>query len=464
VGVHNAADERQATLYKELLKAAETVVQQNWDVQFVLYPKDEGLRRTQMKAKKLIQFRKGGKIFELREGEPPRMAVTGFAITDPVIFNLNTINDPKIFSYGDAIALWIHELGHKVKDKLPDVTQQEIDEAAARVKGWFQSLSHIYKFGEREILVINPVPAYLEGQLGIEPYLIWPNRISPTFAAIVPGGLEDLTPKLEAALDKKLIDRYGPYYANSYEIGNLYHEIRRKILQVLPIKSSGDELNLRLELRTTRYQKNEKLYVITASGPNHFTSANIKLSHDLKKLEVERYINEPPPPPLVDDARAEVWDVAPTPEGGIQGRIKIESDNIKHYHATGYPTAYIELLTLINGEPKRLEAKVTWSMRESQGLGLMPAETYQKTALAVGHFQVERGQFEGEKSEVGRILYDYGIGDDLHTDDGDLEILGVISRFFKLGSYSAEEQRRVQLKEVRTLRVPKYCEKILNPN
>lgn len=87
-----------------------------------------------------FEYRDGNDpIFALKTTEPYRTAVTSTKIDAKIVFNLSKISNPEKFGYSDAVALLIHELGHKVD-------RQYIDR-----NNFIDSLTEIYRYPPRKL-------------------------------------------------------------------------------------------------------------------------------------------------------------------------------------------------------------------------------------------------------------------------------------------------------------------------
>lgn len=392
------------------------------------YYRREGSPFTHAKLKdhKLIQFRPGGhRDFNLHDGEPPRMAVTGNEPGDPVIFNLGRISDPRQFTYGDAIALWIHELGHKIKSKVPDLTQQEIDSWGAMIAKWYGKQGQLYETGGLTFFVLNPVPYTNEGTTFFEPFGGFPNRITSVFAAVEGDKLTDLSGLLEDALDSD--PRRHPRY----------YETRRQLLNVSAAKSTGKEIELAFELRTSRHPVNLNQYLMSEIGINYHRSARVRFTRDWKSAALLSYVHEPLPRPLIMDAAAEIGALGvSTDKQRITGRIRIHLQNQTHFHAASYPTSHLTVLGLLDGEPVRLEADLRYVM--TREIGFMPGEAYKKPFTKEASLSIDISHLSGKR----------------------LELTAIIDRFFTLGegwTPPEEELKRVRLQDVIELELPQNC-------
>lgn len=374
-------------------------------------------------------FRQGNDpIFVLNPAEAPRRAVTRNGMNEPVYFNLDRISDFNTFTYADALALWIHELGHKVKIAYPHLklTQDEIDQAGSALGKYFAALMRVHEAGGFKILTLLPIPQAEEGSLYRGP--VRRLRYPTTFAVLHNGHWLDFSVEFEKQLDALK----SPHVK--------YMETVRRVLNVLKLKESGEDIELRLELRTARHVDMVPDGVpvpITQMGPNHFRSVRLKVPRDFSKLEFSRYIDEPYPNELIHDGQIDLGAIRiSTDRKTLFGDYKLILQNQTHFHAAGYPSSYAKLLALLDGEPVQLEVRVAWRMRD------YPPDAFKKETVKFGTFSLDISELQGKE----------------------LEIIGVIERFFTHGRYTSpnEEFKRLRLSEPVFVELPD-CAGVLQP-
>ncbi|MGZ6479842.1 MAG: hypothetical protein ACXWQE_11095, partial [Bdellovibrionales bacterium] len=365
-------------------------------------------------SKDLVQFKPGGDpIFNLKPDEPARTAVTGSDLADPVTFNLGLISNPEQFTYGDALALWTHEIGHKVKIAMPSLTQQEIDELGAQVGRIYGRAAKIHEWDAWKFLTIAPVPVIREGQM-MWPFSALPMRVPSTFAVVQDGKFIDLSREFDRALDSAIRPGYN------------YIEKERRILNFQKLKDTTAGAQFLIELRTVRTPKNMNAYLSSDMGNNYFRVGVVEISKDLNSIQVLSYQEQPAPTELITDADAELLSPGiSTDKTKVTGVVRFYMKNETHFHALSYPTASFVLLGLLDGRPIRIESDA--AIRVTKEVGSMPNEIHKKPTMTEGRFSFELNGLEGEV----------------------LELTGIESRFFTLGqvTYPEDERKRIRVRE-----------------
>ncbi len=378
-----------------------------------------------------IEFKQGGDDLFNLPGRPPRMAVTGTSLGSKVIFNLGLISDPGRFGLNDALGLWVHELGHKLK--AGRFSQEEIDQAAAFVADHFINQMQIVEISDLKFLVINPVPYKLEGMSSTTAFPEMHKTVNPILALLKDEHITDLGDELG-----KQLDTFAPPSSNRFES-------RRAVTELVLLKDTQDEIDLMLELRTSRQIKDPfRSFSMDDFGTNFIRSARLRLKKDLKagRLEVIQYVDAPLWRPRIRDAEAEF--VGPSislDRRFLQFTLNLLLKNQTHFHAAGYPDSRFTVHALLDGEPIRLKAKVHYT--ETGRIGAAPDEIHQQETFKRGRVTIDLFDVKGSE----------------------LELIGMQDRFFTLGQglegSSEHEQKRVPLRS--PLSVTLNCESSLAP-
>ncbi len=352
----------------------------------------------------IVQFLKGDSpLFHLKNHAEIRDAVTGDEIDSAIVFNSTRLSDPAKFSYADALRLWIHELGHKVRAKWPDVKTSEIDQLAVSLSRHFggQSLfSEPNQKGERVFVINGPPQDYPLGRLQTS---LFKYHLSQKPLAIYlesKGGLINLGDTLEV----KMNESKRPH-VNHFEIERAVYSVQWKT-----------EDTLEFSMNIQREPENYLRYLQTDLGGPHRRRVLVKL-HRGSAEPVELLSADPMAPVLqrATDASAKILSLEVNSNRRISGEIEITTHTEKFFHAPGYPTSEAELLVWAHGRSFRIDVEMT-AMDDSLGWHGMPAEVYKKTL-------VKRARLEGElPSEI----------------DSDFDVEGLISRFLVLGQNYVE--------------------------
>lgn len=359
--------------------------------------------------KDIVQFREGGdKIFNLQEGEPARTAVTGTDEDSQIIFNLGLISNPEQFNFGEALALWTHEIGHKVRMKFPELTQKDIDELADRIGTVYGRAARIYEADKRKIFVLSPTSLLSNGK-SCYPFMMH-GVIPMSFGVIENGVFRDLSEQFNHALNSAV----PPYKA--------YLEHERWIYNLQPLPDG----KILIELGTVRLPTDLTKYSSEQIGGTFSKLGVLDLGHEFTSVTVERYIDQVTPRPFITDADAEVEALTLSDDQNqVTGLIRFHMKNETHFHAMSYPSLRFQLLGLLDGRPVRFEAQAL--LRMTKDVSAMPAEIYKRPTLVEGRLSFSTRDLQGNH----------------------LEITGVESRFFRLGGYDFREEKRIRLREVR---------------
>lgn len=346
---------------------------------------------------KYVLFRDGGDpIFDLKPGEPARMAVTDLPLDVPVYFNRGLLTEN--FTYTDAVTLWLHEFGHKIKTRFPKLTQDEIDMESKNLGRRYGSLGTFHTIDGQKVLIINPCG--IEGS--------WMGGGSFTIAAVKGGTAADVSGRLHAALDKA-----QPSYLR-------YTESQRRVMDLYEAEPGV----WGFALRTGRLVKRQDLTHFESDiGGGHFMRALIAWP----SLEVKAYQPEDRPPPIIHDGIIHlVPESVQITQDTIAGRLEFELENQESFHAANFPWDTTEMIALVDGMPRRLEIRLRYGMdnRKEDITWWMPGEAYQKKQTYGAYFSIEAPQLAGHK----------------------VVLQSLISKFFRYGDYDPAQDQMFQIR------------------
>lgn len=282
----------------------------------------------------IVQFADGGDpIFDLKPGQPARMAVTGDSQTSPIYFNRGLTSDPNQFTYGNAITLWLHEFGHKIKIWYPDVTQDTIDLLADNIGNHFGKLAQIRNLpgltGEVKLLTIDP----LDGDMY--------ERKNGTITELRDGLVYDRSAEFDAALDKMVADKN-------------YKESRR-ILDIYAVEPG----KFSFSFNNNRWPIKSEGAAGTDIGLGYFHSALI----EWPSLNILSYQQTDGPQVVLRDGNIR-FDLDTVKRDGekLTGRIWFHLENRETYHMVEAKQINTDMIAMIDGVPRRVRVNVKFDL------------------------------------------------------------------------------------------------------
>lgn len=379
-----------AGLFRRLRKAALAVRELALDPNPAVHEDDLVTYGLPWREPGLVRFLpESSGAFRLPHETHIRDAVTGDAEDSEILFNRDRIAG---LAFGDALRLWVHEVGHKVRAADPSVTQEAVDEAAAEIARLFAGQSYWSERGPAgsRLLVTNGVPytSPVTFQQGFG-YL---NSRHPSYLVLeAEGRFYDVSAGFDAELDE-----FRTPYTTHWETVRWIRNVRWL---------AADEAVLDME--TFRFPKNLSRYLQTDLGGPFRKLAHVRFSGG--KIEVLTYKEAWPLPQVADDASVSFRDLK-VEDGKITGYLDLHVRTERFHHAASYPDHEAYLLVYANGQSLRVPVNVR--AIDYRVWGRLPGEIHKQELTKPGRMEA---------------AWPEGAGDEL-------EITGVIDRFFVLGS------------------------------
>lgn len=208
-------------------KGVEKISNDKFDSYFYVITKNRPVTVQTPKGTRVkLQFSENQELFKLNKDEPIRTAVTEENMTSDIFVNLKKINNPNVkVSLGEASALIVHELGHKLgKEKI----QTAVDSLAVKVKQYLDSQISVTDIPNGRVLTLifknAPFDHWMEGiTFGYYQGVNVPFKFIPLIAYDMEGsyvlletnsGVQDLTDDLfKSEAIKKLVSyKSDPHY------------------------------------------------------------------------------------------------------------------------------------------------------------------------------------------------------------------------------------------------------------
>lgn len=362
--------------------------------------------------------------FKIPGSPTNRVAVTGDAMDSEILFNLDKISDRTQFSYEDALALWVHEIGHKYKAKR-NLTADERINVQAKIDNLASALAKNYS--RHAVVESGPLLAF-NGSI----YGHWERRSS-----LIVGYYESRLPNrlfyaqgndlidLSHVLNREL-DRFGPR-VNSFQT-------MRRIREIQIWKTEGDVIYARI-----RYFVNTRPLDPYKVHSNTDTSSHLPFYADVivrdGSIKVWRCHPDEPDLKRAEDAELELPYFEVKEDGTFRAEFHLTVSTNRYFHSSGFPASSNDkLLFLMNGNVVQVPIQMHMNL-EDQSWSKMPAEAYQTTML--------------KRARVGGKLPD-------GWRDG-FQVIGYLGRFFDL-HYRTGEAQPLAVSMKNRLRAKAGCE------
>lgn len=367
-------------------KTAQVVADLNLDTKVLRSP--EGLFQYSFRLKKNARVRfvpeVSGKFALFADPSLRATAATGTAVDSRVYFNLDRISDPEVFTLEAAVRLWVHEIGHKVRPKNPELTQADVDEIAvilAKTVKLQQKWMPVQAGEPAGLLVLNGKPVEKGGLHFYGPIQRQHGR-APTFIAWQEGArLWDISLSVERELD----DFRGPYLK--------HFEILRHVNSIQVLHASAAEVEMLLDIDVFRDPVDWNHYELTSMGGPYRKLAHVRIrrhSHAAPDVEVLSYQDSLPPPERVDDATLHVTSFQLEPNGDFHGELEVHTRTERFFGMISYPLdSGTSLLIFAQGQsvPVPIDLKPYGDFWHN-----FPSEIYQKDII-------KRARFSGQLPE-----------------------------------------------------------------
>lgn len=348
----------------------------------------------------VVKFADGNtQIFKLPSQSEIRDAVTGDEIESPIIFNLTRLSNAHNFTYADALSLWVHELGHKVRAQNPDFTLSEIDDLAIQIKFYFGKQHRWSEPNEDglQFLTIDGPSRYRRQEEGYPPYPIFPGQMPSALFIKQGDSYFDLGDSIDFQLDMRVSK-----HQNHYEQVRVFKNFSW-------ISKSEFILDIDTYVMPGDYNKPQFQTDIGGPYPKRVVGT---IDPTTFQIHVHEYQTVDPLPERAWDAAVEFEHIKWEKNGNFIILAKIHTRTERFFFAPTYPDDHnLKLLLQSGAQTQRVPVYMKAIPLHADGWGDMPEDAYKKERS----LQIElKGNFTdlNMKSPI---------------------VTGVIARFLKLG-------------------------------